>query len=125
MAPAVHAVPGLQFAPEGGIEGKSGTLTQISPAGRTYRPQPLARHPRARDVWGLDIYALQQEGTWTFRFTIDGPQGQGIGELPNLTVLEQPGPPMALSWAISTLPLIGLVAFLSIAWRRTRGTLTG
>ena len=34
--------------------------------------------------------------------------------------LEQPGPPMGLSWAISTIPLFGLIALIVIAWRRTR-----
>jgi hypothetical protein len=27
---------------------------------------------------------------------------------------------MGLSWAISTIPLFGLIAFIVIAWRRTR-----
>ncbi|GAA4439820.1 hypothetical protein ACFQV2_16865 [Actinokineospora soli] len=109
----------FSFTPEGGIAGKSGTLTQIMPSGRQYRPDPLARHPRAREVWGLDIYSLQDEGTWTFRFTIDGPEGEGVGET-RIDVLEQPGPPMGLSWAISTIPLIALVAFLVVVWRRNR-----
>ncbi|GGS30767.1 MULTISPECIES: hypothetical protein [Actinokineospora] len=113
----------FSFVPDGGIAGKSGTLALVTPDGGEYRPRPLARHPRAREVWGLDVFALDAEGTWTFRFTVDGPAGQGQGEIA-LPVLEQPGPPMALSWAISVIPLIGLVTFLVVAWRRAKGELT-
>ncbi|UFT00296.1 hypothetical protein [Nocardia huaxiensis] len=111
------------FAPDGGIEGKSGVLGQIQPGGRIRDDDPLSRHPRKREVWGLDVSSLDRQGNWTFRFTVDGPQGRGVGELRDLAVLEQPGPPIALSWALSTLPLIGLVVFLGYAWRRTRGAL--
>ncbi|WP_253770181.1 hypothetical protein [Goodfellowiella coeruleoviolacea] len=118
----LHAMRSLDFTftPDDGIAGKSGTLTAIGPDNPGARPQPLARHPRKRDVWGLDVRALPVEGQWTFRFTIDGPAGPGVGELTGLTVLAQPGPPMAVSWSISTLPLLGLVAFLVVAWRRVR-----
>ncbi|WP_179956859.1 hypothetical protein [Amycolatopsis anabasis] len=111
------------FIPDGGIDDKSGTLAKLTPDTGQGRPQPLARHPRKREVWGLDVRSLDLEGNWTFRFALDGPQGKGVGELKNLAVLEQPGPPMALSWSISTLPLIGLVVFLVVAWRRTRPAL--
>jgi hypothetical protein len=111
------------FIPDGGIDGRSGTLTMIAPAGGRARTQPLARHPRRRDVWGLDVRSLNAQGDWTFRFAIDGPQGRGVGELSNLTVLPQPGPPMALSWSVSILPLIGILGFLVVAWRRTRPAL--
>jgi hypothetical protein len=110
------------FIPDGGIEGKSGTLTMINPAvGKPGRAQPLARHPRKRDVWGLDIRALKAPGDWTFQFKLDGPAGPGAGGLRNLQVLQQPGPPMGLSWAISTLPLFALIGLIVVAWRRTRG----
>ncbi|NKE63517.1 hypothetical protein FXN61_45085 [Lentzea sp. PSKA42] len=109
------------FAPEDGIAGKTGTLTMIWD-GKEQDDDPLARHPRKRDVWGLDIQALPEPGTWTFRFDINGPAGAATGELRNLQVMEQPGPPMGLSWAISTLPLFGLIALIVIAWRRTRTT---
>lgn len=109
----------FSFVPADGIAGKSGTLTKINPEGRENRPQPLARHPRAREVWGLDIYSLPREGSWTLRFTVDGPQGQGVGET-TVEVLEQPGPPMGLSWAISTIPLVGLIVFLVVVWRHNR-----
>lgn len=106
------------FAPADGIAGKKGTLTMLG--GDVRDDTPLARHPRKRDVWGLDIHALPAPGTWTFRFDIEGPAGPASGELKNLQVMEQPGPPMGLSWAISTIPLFGLVGLVVVAWRRTR-----
>lgn len=109
------------FAPEDGIAGKRGTLTMLW-GQELMDDDPLARHPRKRDVWGLDIQALPAPGTWTFRFDIEGPAGVGTGELKNLQVMEQPGPPVGLSWAISTIPLFGLIAFIVVAWRRTRTT---
>ena len=108
------------FIPDGGISDKSGTFALTAPSGSHGRGGPLARHPRKRDVWGLDVYALQQEGNWQFTFAIDGPQGHGQGTLANLPVLAQPGPPLALSWAVCSLPFFALVAFLVIAWRRNR-----
>lgn len=113
------------FIPEGGIEDKSGTLSMISPEGQLTRKQPLVRHPRKRDVWGLDVRSLPRPGDWTFRFTVNGPAGSGTGDLRALPVQPQPGPPMGLSWAISTLPLIGLVVLVVVAWRRTRSRLRG
>ena len=107
------------FAPENGIEGKNGTLTLFR-EGVEADDSPLARHPRKREVWGLDIFALPEQGTWTMKFDVEGPEGTGTGELKNLAVMEQPGPPMGLSWAISTIPLFGLIALIVIAWRRTR-----
>jgi hypothetical protein len=107
------------FASEDGVADKKGTLTMFWDQ-KEFNGAPLARHPRKREVWGLDIQALPVAGTWTFRFDIDGPSGPATGELTNLRVMEQPGPPMGLSWAISTLPLLGLIAFIVIAWRRTR-----
>ncbi|SES30943.1 hypothetical protein [Lentzea albida] len=109
------------FAPENGIEGKKGTLT-LYREGVEADDSPLARHPRKREVWGLDIFALPEQGTWTMKFDVEGPEGTGTGELKNLAVMEQPGPPMGLSWAISTIPLFGLIALIVIAWRRTRAT---
>lgn len=108
----------FSFAPEAG----SRPLRQADGAGagddREY-PRPLVRHPRKREVWGLDVQSLPTEGNWTLKFTVDGAQGAGSGQL-SVPVLEQPGPPMGLSWAISTLPLFGLVGLLVVAWRRSR-----
>ena len=113
------------FIPDGGIEDKSGTLTMVNDQGGARRAQPLVRHPRKRDVWGLDVRSLPRPGEWTLSFAVQGPAGAGTGELRAMPVLEQPGPPMGLSWAISTLPLIGLVVIVVVAWRRTRGRLRG
>jgi hypothetical protein len=109
----------FSFVPDGGIAARSGTLELVGPNGETAQ-MPLVRHPREREVWGLDILALPTEGEWTLRFVVDGPQGRGEGALERLAVLEQPGPPLALSWSISVLPLLGLLVFLVVAWRRTR-----
>ncbi|WP_344232800.1 hypothetical protein [Kribbella hippodromi] len=106
------------FLPDGGIADKHGTLTRIEPNGDVLESK-LSRHPRARDKWGLDIEALRAEGNWTFRFAVDGPQGKGTGELENLAVLKQPGPPMGLSWAIGALPFFLFIAAVVVAWRRT------
>ncbi|WP_072474969.1 hypothetical protein [Amycolatopsis australiensis] len=113
------------FIPDGGIADKSGTLTMLGPGGAQRRTQPLVRHPRKREVWGLDVRSLPRAGDWTFVFTVNGPAGSGTGQLRALPVQEQPGPPMGLSWAISTLPLIGLVVLVVVAWRRTRSRLRG
>ncbi|GAA1670911.1 hypothetical protein GCM10009733_080300 [Nonomuraea maheshkhaliensis] len=106
------------FVPEGGIGGKSGTLTLIAPDG-TEQAGPLVRHPRKREVWGLDIHALPDQGRWTLRFAVKGPNGPGTGDVA-INVLEQPGPPLGVSWAISSVPVLGLAALIITAWRRTR-----
>jgi hypothetical protein len=110
------------FAPAGGIAGKSGTL-DIQGAGMGPRGvrqgAPLVRHPRKRDVWGLDTRAIDDPGTYSFQFTIDGPQGHGEGTLDGVTVLNQPGPPLPLSWSVASLPLIALLALIVVGWRRT------
>lgn len=123
----VRAMQSLDFTfiPDGGIAGKSGTVRITNSSTSSGRAQPLARHPRKRDVWGLDIKALPAAGAWTFTFAINGPAGQGTGQLKSLNVLEQPGPPMAVSWSISALPLLGLIGLVVFAWRRTRSRLRG
>jgi len=107
------------FAPAGGITGKSGIVAIFPPGGRG-KIKPLARHPRKRDVWGLDIESLDTAGVYSFRFAVDGPQGRGEGTLRGVEVLSQPGPPLALSWTVGSLPLVALVALIVIAWRRLR-----
>jgi hypothetical protein len=102
------------FMPDGGIAGKSGTVNLPGAD-----PEPLARHPRKLDVWGLDIRAVPNAGVYTIAFAIDGPAGHGEGALTGVEILDQPGPPLGLSWAVGALPFLGLVAFLAIAWRRT------
>ncbi|HEY0001907.1 MAG TPA: hypothetical protein VGB74_15750 [Actinoplanes sp.] len=127
------------FTPADGIAGKSGTVAILrsaflppeaapgsDPAATGAGPrrrmvgERLVRHPRKREVWGLDVEAVNNPGTYALRFAIDGPKGYAEGTLPDVTVLDQPGPPMALSWAIGTLPLWALIALIAIAWRRVR-----
>ncbi|WP_345430827.1 hypothetical protein [Actinoallomurus vinaceus] len=110
------------FAPDGGLTGKSGTLGMTGPGMKAGMRMggPLSRHPRKRDVWGLDVRSLSTAGPWSFTFTIDGPKGQGTGTLDGIAVLDQPGPPLALSWTLCALPVVGLIAFLAVAWRRHR-----
>lgn len=116
----VRALQSLDFtfAVDGGPGGKWGDLTVIGPDQQV--SEPLALHPRKRDVWGLDVESLPTPGNWSMRFTINGPDGKGVGELRAIKVLEQPGPPIELSWAIGTLPLLGLITLIVVAWRRTR-----
>lgn len=109
------------FVPDGGIAGKSGFLTIDGPStGDEGRRSPLVRHPRKRDAWGLDVRALHRAGTYSFGFAIDGPQGHGEGTLAGVEVLSQPGPPLAISWTVGSLPGVALIVLIAIAWRRTR-----
>jgi hypothetical protein len=105
------------FEPDGGIAGMSGTITTIAPDDREESDR-LSRHPRNRNVWGLDVESLDSSGTWTMRFTIDGPQGEGTGDLA-VDVLKQPGPPLALSWLVGLTPLGLTLVFLAVVWIRT------
>jgi hypothetical protein len=105
------------FEPDGGIPDKSGTITAIAPDGRQDADR-LSRHPRNRDVWGLDVESLDSSGTWTLRFTIDGPRGYGTGDLA-VDVLNQPGPPLALSWLVGLTPLALTLVFVAAVWIRT------
>jgi hypothetical protein len=107
------------FMPDGGIAGKSGYLTIAGPRVEDHTTH-LVRHPRQRDAWGLDVRALEQSGTYAFTFAIDGPQGHGEGTLPGVVVLSQPGPPLAISWIVGSLPAVALIAIIAVAWRRTR-----
>jgi hypothetical protein len=109
------------FMPDGGIAGKSGSLLLNGPGVKAdEQVTPLVRHPRKRDSWGLDVKAFNAAGAYSFGFVIDGPQGRGQGSLLAVAVLDQPGPPLALSWTIGSLPFIGLVVVLAVAWRRTQ-----
>ena len=111
------------FEPTGGIEQVSGTLVAVSPTGaeEDLRRPPgavgLPRHPRQPDVWGLDVFALDEPGDWTFTFGFDGSRGPASASM-TLPVLEQPGPPLGLSWLVSTVPLLVIVGVLAAAVRR-------
>lgn len=110
------------FMPDGGIAGKSGHLTISGPGDRADegRYSRLVRHPRQRDAWGLDVHAINHSGTYAFGFAIDGPQGHGEGTLNGIAVLNQPGPPLAISWTVGSLPGVALIVLIAVAWRRTR-----
>jgi hypothetical protein len=108
------------FAPDGGHAGRSGFVDAGLPDGSAVERWNLARHPRKLEVWGLNIQALPAAGPWTFRITVNGPEGTGEGSLTGIPVLAQPGPPLALSWSVAGLPVLALLAFATIAWRRTR-----
>lgn len=117
----VHAMQSMDFTfiPDGGIQGKSGGLLLDGP--NVQRILPLVRHPRRRDVWGLDTTSLDTQGQWRLGFLINGPQGRGQGILTKpFTVLKQPGPPLPLSWSITTIPLLFLIGFIAVAWWRMR-----
>jgi hypothetical protein len=109
------------FVPDGGIAGKSGTLLVDGPGVKAdEHVTPFVRHPRKLDSWGLDVQSFSAPGAYSFGFAIDGPQGHGEGTLHGVTILGQPGPPLALSWTVGSLPFLGLVVFFVIAWRRTQ-----
>lgn len=107
------------FVPTGGIAGKSGQLLMDGPGVKSdEHVTPLVRHPRKLDSWGLDVHSLDVAGDYSIGFAVDGPQGHGEGKFTGLVVQSQPGPPLALSWVVGSLPLVVLVVFLVLAWRR-------
>ena len=79
------------FAPAGGITGKSGIMAVFPPGGRG-KIEPLARHPRKRDVWGLDTESLDTAGVYAFRFVVDGPQAGARGPSAASRCSLSPGP---------------------------------
>nr|WP_225953419.1 hypothetical protein [Kibdelosporangium phytohabitans] len=106
------------FVPDGDIAGHQGTVRMVGP-GVTGPKERLARHPRARTEWGLDIRALPREGLWSLEFTVDGPKGPGTGVLA-VPVGPRPGPSATLSWTIGLGPVIvGAFAGL-VVWIRGR-----
>lgn len=108
------------FEPTGGIDRFVGTLVVISPTGEEddLRRPPgvdgLPRHPRQPGVWGLDVFALDEPGDWTFTIGLEGAQGPASAAM-TVPVLEQPGPPLGLSWLVSTVPLFLIVGLLATA----------
>jgi hypothetical protein len=112
----------ITFEPEGGIEDKTATIRITDPNGEWERGGvgPLGRHPRQRELWGLDLIAFPTPGDWTIELTIDGPEGTGTGTLSGIPVGERPGPSPAPMWAIAALPLLFLVWLGVQAWIRVR-----
>ena len=109
------------FAPANGISGMTGELLMNGPGiPSDETSKPLVRHPRQLTVWGLDVYAIDTPGTYTIGFHLTGPLGEGTGTTGPITVLAQPGPPIAVSWAACSLPFLALAALIAVGWRRTR-----
>lgn len=107
------------FNPEGGIADKSAEIRFLMPDGEVYFDRPLPRHPRNRSVWGIDLIALPVEGPWLIELTVTGPEGTGHGTFGPMNLIEAPGPPPALSWAIGLAPPLLLLTGLGVAaWRR-------
>ena len=105
----------ITFEPEGGIADKTATIRVVDPAGDWYEVGPLGRHPRQRELWGLDLIALPAAGNWSIELTVDGPLGSGSGTLTGIPVEARPGPPLAPMWLVAALPL------LFLAWLGVRG----
>jgi hypothetical protein len=109
----------IVFMPDGGIDGKGGTVTLVAPSGEEWARRRLVRHPRMRSAWGLDVIALPEQGRWTWRFEVDGPAGRGEGSIP-VTVEERPGPPVLAGWLPIVLAAGTLTVLIAFAWRRVR-----
>jgi hypothetical protein len=90
------------------------------PSGDWYEVGPLGRHPRQRDLWGLDLIALPAPGDWIIELTVTGPEGTGTGALRGIPVGERPGPPPAPMWLIAALPLVFLLWLGVRGWLQVR-----
>jgi hypothetical protein len=110
----------ITFEPQGGIAGKTATIAITDEHGDWYEVGPLGRHPRQRELWGLDLIALPSPGTWTIELTVDGPLGSGTGTLSGVAVEARPGPPLAPMWLIAVLPLLFLLWLGARGWMRVR-----
>ncbi|MGL4178503.1 MAG: hypothetical protein ACRCSN_20795 [Dermatophilaceae bacterium] len=116
----------LVIDPDGGIAGKSGSLTVRTPTGAAledFEEAPLVRHPRQRESWGLDVVAFTGDGAggrWSIEFVVDGPSGRGEGRLAVLPLGPVPGPPQSFSWAVATVPTLVLATAAVLGWRRLR-----
>ncbi|MEV0827238.1 hypothetical protein [Nonomuraea rubra] len=128
----VRALQSLDFTfePAGGIDGRTGLVTTVSPSGdrkglkgivlqRRGDAIVLPRHPRAERVWGLDVVSLPEEGTWRFEFAVERAGATSTGVLP-VQAIEQPGPPLGLSWTIALLPWVPVAVLVAGGWARTR-----
>jgi hypothetical protein len=111
----------ITFTPEGGIEGKTASLTMVGPEGTDFQDSgPLGRHPRQRERWGLDLIALPLAGAWTMELEIDGPEGLGAATVGPFEVGPRPGPPAPLAYLVGVLPLLAVVGLVVAGWRRIR-----
>ncbi|MGL4338922.1 MAG: hypothetical protein ACRCSP_00650 [Rhodoglobus sp.] len=114
----------LIIDPAEGITGKSGTLSMITPSGRPseYDSVPLARHPRQRESWGLDVVSFEDSGVggrWSLQLMITGADGDANARVV-LPFDPLPGPSQKLSWALATVPSLLIIIAIAIAWIRMR-----
>ncbi|MFI8986312.1 hypothetical protein ACIG63_14830 [Streptomyces antimycoticus] len=56
----------------------------------------------------------------SFSMVGSGPAGHGRGTPRNVGVLDQPGPPLAISWTVCAVPPVGMLAYLAVGWRRDK-----
>lgn len=113
----------LIVQPVDGIAGKSATL-RLVPASPAVYPRTITRtlhpYPGVDNAWALQFGGLPAQGPWTFEIEVDGPQGKGVARLGPVEVVEPPGVPLWLGWAIGLTPLYGLVWFGIREARRVR-----
>jgi hypothetical protein len=109
------------FMPEGGIKGKTATLTVIDPAGDFWAEgYIIPRFPRDRSIWGFDITAFDIEGQHKFKLELDGPEGKATGEIDVVMLPPPPFLPTLVSWVIGLSPLIIILVTVLTAWFRVR-----
>ncbi len=110
----------ITFTPVGGIAGKSGTTKFKLVNSKFSIDQDLVRFTKNRSIWGYDLISIPQKGTWNLEFTINGKQGQGVGNL-KLDVLERPaGPSVALTQPLGLIPILAVLILATRAWLRVR-----
>jgi hypothetical protein len=110
----------ILFIPEGGIEGKTATLTIVDPSGEAWDSFELPRFPRERSIWGLDIFAFDAEGQYKLKLELDGPEGKATGELDVVLLPPPPFLPTLVSWVIGLSPFIIILVVVLAAWFRVR-----
>jgi hypothetical protein len=118
----------IMYTPDGGIQGLKG-IRKFIPAGGLSEDQKnrypfdarLLRFTRDPSIWGDDDVSFESSGTRTLEIGIDGPKGKGVGRLENLMIGERPaGPPAALIYALSLVPVLALLVIAARSWRQVR-----
>lgn len=106
------------FAPvTGSIGTLKGRYRLLQPDGQVSdEADYLPRFPRDRRFWGLDSYALNTPGQWTFELTI----GRDTARLPFLVGPPPAGPPAGLISLLALLPIASLLVLIMRAWHRVR-----
>lgn len=98
----------------GGISDKTGSYTLVpegeKPAGNSLHGSLLS-YPGVPDAWVLQLEGIPKQGEWTWEFTVNGPDGQGIGNLEHFQVTPPPKIPKWFGWLIGIFPLYGLIWF--------------